>query len=540
MIKQLFLIYKSTTINNTSDTAGSPCSLQLTLFQPENPVSMISSPQEKHIVQMSTSSISLMGSLTVATMILTSPTGLSSPYKRIIFGLSIADILQSISLLTGPFSPPRGTPQSPWAIGNTATCDANGFAMTAGSCAVPMYTCGLCIFYMCKLVDRMSDRKFARRVERYIHLSIILFNLCVGLVSLFTKTFNASPLAGFCYFAAFPQECNYPGSSNYGQCVRGDHAFIFIYISTITVPSICLGGIFISMGLILLHAQRKARAFRTQYGQPWNKDAVQQQGSESYAEYLVRLYVKEAVIQSCLYVLGFVAVYIVPLVTCLKMLINIHSIDNSQITILLVTFFPLGGLYNILVYTRPNILAMRRTEISLSWFKAFILVIRAGGEVPPTTGSTSRALCCISTSCKKKKSCPQQYENLDENKLRYRKPPLIESCSQVNNASLEGIDSCCLDIDDAAGKTYAHRPYYDKVRIDSPNSLINSSPLGGRNEEAGNMTVEGHVSGKSFNTDVGRDTPVLLIRLQGDDVSNVSSLYYESDIAEVEDINNVL
>mmetsp|Transcript_13599 Transcript_13599/g.25548 ORF Transcript_13599/g.25548 Transcript_13599/m.25548 type:complete len:506 (+) Transcript_13599:419-1936(+) len=497
---------------------------------------MISSPQEKHIVQMSTSSISLMGSLTVATMILTSPTGLSSPYKRIIFGMSIADILQSMSLLTGPFSPPRGTPQAPWAIGNTATCDVNGFAMTAGSCAVPMYTCGLCIFYMCKLVYQMSDRKFARHVERYIHLSIILFNLCVGLVSFFTKTFNASPLAGFCYFAAFPQECNYPGSYNYGQCVRGDHAFIFIYISTITVPSLCLVGIFISMGLILHHAQRKARDFRTRYGQHWNKDTVQQHGSESYTEYLARLYVREAVTQSCLYVLGFVAIYIVPLVTCLKMLINVHSIDNSQFPILLVTFFPLGGLYNILVYTRPNVLALRRTEINLSWFQAFILVIRAGGEVPRMTGPASRAICCFCTSHKKSKSCPQQYDNLDENKLRHRKPPLIESNSQVNMASLDGMDSCCLDIDDAAGNTYAHRSYYGKVCIEPPNSLINSTPLGGMNEEAGNITVEGYVSAKPF-TDIERDIPVLLIRLQGGDVSNVSSLHYESDVAEVEDIN---
>jgi hypothetical protein len=140
---------------------------------------MISSPTENHVVQICTSSISLIGSSTIAIMIFTSPTGLSTPYKRIIFGLSIADIMQSLALVTGPFSPPRETPQSPWSIGNTSTCETNGFLMTAGSSAVTMYTCSLCIFYLSKLVYRMSNHNFTRRVEIYLHVFIVLFNVCV-------------------------------------------------------------------------------------------------------------------------------------------------------------------------------------------------------------------------------------------------------------------------------------------------------------------------------------------------------------------------
>ena len=44
-------------------------------------------------------------------------------------------------------------------------------------------------------------------------------------------------------------------------------------------------------------------------------------------------------------------------------------------------FYPLGGLFNLLVFTRPSVWILRRRH-SYSWLKAFVLVIKAGGEVP--------------------------------------------------------------------------------------------------------------------------------------------------------------
>lgn len=494
---------------------------------------MISSPTENHVVQICTSSISLIGSSTIAIMIFTSPTGLSTPYKRIIFGLSIADIMQSLALVTGPFSPPSKTPQSPWSIGSTSTCETNGFLMTAGSSAVTMYTCSLCIFYLCKLVYRMSNHKFTRRVEIYLHFFIVLFNVCVGMVSLFTKTFNASPLAGFCYFAALPEGCNYRGSYNYGQCERGEHSFTFIFISTISFPLLCLAGVFICMAMILRHAYRKARKCRAEYGQPYNEYISHQHRYESYSEYLIRLYLREAVIQACLYVLGYVAVYIIPFVTCLKMLVNVRSIDNSQFPILMVALFPLGGLYNILVYTRPNISALRRTEPNLSWFKAFLLVIQAGGEVPSTTRTRSCVPCCCFSKQEnnsidnKSSSSLQENGNRDKKRHYYsnQNPPARENQSEVNLASLEGVDSGSLyniNEDESSND--------DGIHIKSPNSVGDETGFEAnrtlsleRDEEGGNVSV-GHRSSYGNYTDCGIEKPVLLIRLQGGDFSNISSI----------------
>ena len=48
-------------------------------------------------------------------------------------------------------------------------------------------------------------------------------------------------------------------------------------------------------------------------------------------------------------------------------------------------FWPLGGFFNILIYTRPKVSAvriMRPEHAHSSWFTIFLLVVISGGEVP--------------------------------------------------------------------------------------------------------------------------------------------------------------
>ena len=60
------------------------------------------------ILQTSAASISFLSSSLMAMSIAWfGNTGLSSPYRRIIFGLSISDIFQSFAFLSGPFAVPR-------------------------------------------------------------------------------------------------------------------------------------------------------------------------------------------------------------------------------------------------------------------------------------------------------------------------------------------------------------------------------------------------------------------------------------------------
>ena len=99
------------------------------------------------------------------------------------------------------------------------------------------------------------------------------------------------------------------------------------------------------------------------------------------AALLVRRYRREFVVQANLYVLDFFATnffaWVIQIVlTCLK-----KEVDSAFI-LLASIFYPLGGLFNILVYTRPKVLSLRRNNPRYSWFQAFTLVMRAGVVVP--------------------------------------------------------------------------------------------------------------------------------------------------------------
>ena len=87
-------------------------------------------------------------------------------------------------------------------------------------------------------------------------------------------------------------------------------------------------------------------------------------------------------IQASLYVLAYFVTNFFP--WYLVIVFEIMKQQPSDMSLLMTSiFYPLGGLFNILVYTRPKVLSLRRKNPrQYSWFQAFVIVIRAGAVVP--------------------------------------------------------------------------------------------------------------------------------------------------------------
>lgn len=69
--------------------------------------------------------ISFIASLAIIVMILRSKIKLSKPFRRIIFGMSVYDVIQSSTSSLSSITNPSGTAYG--AIGNDATCSARAF-----------------------------------------------------------------------------------------------------------------------------------------------------------------------------------------------------------------------------------------------------------------------------------------------------------------------------------------------------------------------------------------------------------------------------
>ena len=343
--------------------------------------------------QISSASLSLVASSIVAFMVArsrkrTNSILVHSPYHRIIFGLSISDILQSFAMLSGPFLSPAYAPQALWGVGNKLTCNMNGIFFVVGFTSTSMYTFFLCYFCLCKVKTNMTDDAFSQKIEWKMHTFIIAFNVIVCVAGLITKTFNTVD-GKLCIINASPPGCRQNPEIN-GECDETilRNATLLGFATRFVTTVLCLAGIIVCMVKICWHVMITTNTTRTTRlsnlrGQ--HHDVTQQTHGDEYnanaADLLVRHYRRQFFIQASLYVLAFAATHSFTWIGVMVVLAKKQELD-SVFLLLASIFYPLGGLFNILVYTRPKVLSHRRNNPEDSWFRAFILVVRAGGVVP--------------------------------------------------------------------------------------------------------------------------------------------------------------
>jgi len=345
-------------------------------------------------VQITTASISFIASLVVAVSIWRAG-GLShGPYTRLIFSISTADILQSLAFITGPFAIPASVPEAFWSIGNQATCSASGFLLQFGGSLFAMNSAFLCFYYLCKIKYKMTAARFSAKFERKGHAFIVTTNLIMALAGLGLGSINTSALGHrYCSFAALPTGCRH-NAELYGECTEPHTTHAMLVLNIFIVLLLCsLIGIIVCMVSIVWHAIVRDNVFRPfalRSSAATTTDSSQQQGdvlrisdAEVDADNLLRLYLREITAQVLLYVGAFLLCYV-------PIFMRFQLGDSTFVDFLAATFYPLNGLFTILIYTRPKVGHLRRGHPEYSWISAFILVLKHAGGVENNGGSGPR------------------------------------------------------------------------------------------------------------------------------------------------------
>lgn len=341
---------------------------------------------KSYIIRAVTATISCIASSTIASVIMFKlPDGLSSPYRRILLCLSIADVIQTICIICGPFAVPAGTPDTVFdALGNTATCSVQGFFLNVASAITPMYTFGLSIYFLLRVKYRMPREDFAEDVEWILHTVALLWNLLGNSYAFFTKSINATRAGSLCTIDALPLNCDV-NPDQYGECIRGKDAIVIKNIVIYAPVILCFIGMCVCLGILTCHVIQESK--KANANSP-NPQGTKESGSliRSFCCYKrgelnTKLqYQREMLMQSCLYAIGFLFVYSGILV---NQFLNLGGKAYPPWSHLLVSFtWPLGGFVNILIFTRPKIAILRIRQPQYSWFKAFSIVVCAGAEIP--------------------------------------------------------------------------------------------------------------------------------------------------------------
>jgi len=187
--------------------------------------------------------------------------GLSNPYRRIIFGLSVSDMTQSFAILAGPWLTVEGTYLAPWGKGNIHTCRFGGLLLAIGYSAVPMYTFFISVYYLCKLKWKMSNDAFTQRIEKKGHFIIISSNLVVYFTALCLDVFNTSAFGTVCYTARRPTGCQVRPDV-FGECEEDNSVFFFSIFNGLFSPLVCILGCVGCICMIMWHVTVREKMFK--------------------------------------------------------------------------------------------------------------------------------------------------------------------------------------------------------------------------------------------------------------------------------------
>mmetsp|Transcript_19519 Transcript_19519/g.29368 ORF Transcript_19519/g.29368 Transcript_19519/m.29368 type:complete len:528 (-) Transcript_19519:113-1696(-) len=304
--------------------------------------------------------LSFMASTTIICKILNSKTKLKSPYSRLIFGLSLYDVISSSCNIASTMPIPKEYGDLVFgAIGNSFTCKVQGTLFAFSVVCTTFYNAALCIYYFSVIKYTMKDRRFSRLIEPYLHLIPLFFSIAS---SVFLLQRNYINYAGtLCWIDSDPR-----GS---------DTVKLVIWILSGIPLFLIFVVIVVLMGIItwIVWRQEKKmdqyRFFQSEDLSPQSSIQLENHQSNSrnhhrrrHARHRTR--VRAVKTQANLYFWGFILTYGPAFLYRLAE----SSFEKGSVTpplafILLSRFFhPLQGVFNLIAHLQPRVSHLRRTR----------------------------------------------------------------------------------------------------------------------------------------------------------------------------------
>jgi len=323
--------------------------------------------------------ISAICSALIINVIFKSSTKLSSTYHRIMFGMSVCDIVGSLSMGLTTWALPS---DNKWVdmygfegtrLGNVSTCSAQGFFSMFGTTTMYVYNIALSVYYACIIAFSMSEKKMKKCVEPLLHLFPVIIGLSLSLPFLVLEMFNPAPrAAAWCAMTRLPYNCEEKGWNHTvppPKCDRGSPESHERMTMVITVVSsfemVC---IFVCLFLTC----RKVAATYANVRGLLSLDDLQ--SGRRYAEQLRQFSsLRATFLLSVSYIIAVFLTMLPPLIALwqpperAKHYYNIHYV-----------IFPLQGFFNFLIFISGKICHHRRVDSEISVAKALCQIMCRG------------------------------------------------------------------------------------------------------------------------------------------------------------------
>jgi len=164
--------------------------------------------------------LSIIGSVIIITMAFRSRQKKPwTPYQGLLTGMSLCDIIFSITLASGAFLYPQETSNRPLAMGNDATCDTVGF-LNQFSYSAPLYNAMLGYYFLLTTKYGYSNVDIAAKFETSMHVICLGWPLLSAFGGLFMDIYGEREVNIGCWVRKdIPYNCG-DGPDNTGEVCR--------------------------------------------------------------------------------------------------------------------------------------------------------------------------------------------------------------------------------------------------------------------------------------------------------------------------------
>jgi len=319
-------------------------------------------------------------------MILRSRAKLSNSYHRIMFGMSVTDIILSSALGLSSLPAPIGTPDVWKSIGNRSTCKAQGFLIMFGSIAAPTYFLSLQMFYLCMIKYQSSRQNVRQKVEPFLHVAPILVGLIAAVVPLVTNSFNPGS-RGYCWAQDFPLHCT---DDQTVDCIRGETATIqrvFLVILPLMGNIVLVGVMMWKIYAAVWYQDTRNASHNFQSsirrrqsspndGPIHNTSPTRRRPSLIMspeelrdAQYQKSRKARKRILQ---YFVGYFLTFIFII---LDLVLNRVKCVDNLLEILTMIFYPLGGFFNLIVFVIPAVNKVQQDNTEFCFSRALFSAI---------------------------------------------------------------------------------------------------------------------------------------------------------------------
>ena len=315
-------------------------------------------------------SLSFISSSMIIIFIIRSDRKFGSVYHRIMIGMSLFDMIQSLAMAFTTLPMPSDMLYEQFhglVGGNTSTCDFQAFAIIFGSLGSIMFNPLLCIYYLCSIRFKMPDERFKMRLEPIMYSIAIILSLILSSAGAHFGQFNPSPKTyPWCGVSRYPWWC---GSEDLACAFERGNYEASVPFTSVGNYVVLLSSIImiVTMFFIVTHVCLKERQINAR---------MQSQLSGRYIN-RVRLYKKnmlhtrDAVMSALLYTLVYLVVWHYPLIRIFRAKSDALLIEE----ILRLLFRPSQGTMNLFVFIYHKIRNFQNHDPMLSGYDAFKKVL---------------------------------------------------------------------------------------------------------------------------------------------------------------------